>query len=261
MMGLSESRGLIEHFLPGLTNLDESLKRPASKPVQPPPHNVGARPVLLLGAPGVGKGTQADILARLWGTPKISTGEILRSNVTRGTALGIKADRIMKLGGLIPDHIMTEMIASRLEETDIEFGFILDGFPRTIRQAQWLDRYLNERRQDDRLGIINLYMPPERIIERVIHRNVCPTCKAVYNTQLLPPKRLGRCDKDGSELIRRTDDSPEVFQRRLDAFHRETEPLIRYYRSDKLFIEVDAGKSPSSVTKDIVVAFVPKGTP
>jgi adenylate kinase len=256
MMGLSESRGLVEHILPGLAILDESLKRPAPEPHPSTALALGARPVLLLGAPGVGKGTQADCLAHLWKLPKISTGEILRSNVMSGTALGVEADKIMKLGALVPDRIMTEMIASRLGLPDTEIGFILDGFPRTIRQAHWLDRYLSGRGQDARLGIINLRMPPQRIIERVIHRKVCPVCKTVYNTQLLPPKRLGRCDEDGSKLIQRTDDFPEVLQRRLDAFERETEPLIRHYRSYPLFIEVDADRPPSSVTKDIVAAFV-----
>jgi adenylate kinase len=255
-MGLSELRGDVADFLPGLTKSDDFPITFATEPNRSTAHTSGARSVLLLGAPGVGKGTQADTLAHLLGVPKISTGEILRSNVTNGTALGIEANKIMKLGGLVPDHIMTEMIANRLDQPDTVKGFILDGFPRTIRQAQWLNKYFNKWQRDAQFGIISLCMAPERIIERVIHRHVCPACKAVYNTLLMPPKRLGKCDKDGSELKRRADDCPAVFQRRLDLFKQETDPLIRYYRGHPRFMEVDADRPPSSVTQDIVSGLV-----
>src|SRR5579871_3499637 len=131
-------------------------------------------PVLLLGAPGVGKGTQAEVLAKLWGVPKIATGDILRANVASGTKLGLRASRIMKSGGLVPDQVMTEMVANRLELADTAGGFILDGFPRTVGQAQWLDSHLNTHRDGAVLGIINLRMDFELIVERVVYRMVCP---------------------------------------------------------------------------------------
>jgi len=211
----------------------------------------GPGPVLLLGAPGVGKGTQAEVLAKLWGVPKISTGDILRANVTNGTPLGAQASQIMKLGGLVPDQIMTEMITNRLSESDTQAGFILDGFPRTVGQAEWLDEYLGIHRSGAELAVISMCMDPEQILKRVVYRRVCPVCKTVYNTELMPPRREGRCDLDDAELIQRNDDSAAIFQTRLEIFKRETEPLFEFYRSHFLFIEIDAGKAPSLVTRDI----------
>jgi len=209
-------------------------------------------PVLLLGAPGVGKGTQSDILSKLWNVPKISTGEILRANVSNGTALGLQANDIMKRGGLVSDRVMTQMVARRLGDSDTSIGFILDGFPRTVRQARWLDSYLNVHRRGAILGIIVMRMDHQRIVERVRHRSVCPVCNTVYNAQLMPPKRNGRCDKDDSALEQRNDDSVEVFQTRLNVFRKETEPLIQYYRGQALSIDIDAEQQPSFVTRDIV---------
>lgn len=211
-------------------------------------------PVLLLGAPGVGKGTQAEILAGLWGVPKISTGDILRANVASGTELGLRASKIMKAGGLVPDPVMTEMVSNRLALADTARGFILDGFPRTVGQAQWLDGLLSARRQGAVLGIISMSVDYERIVERVAYRRVCPLCKTTYNTLLVPPKQIGKCDKDNTELEQRNDDRVEVLQKRLEVFRRETEPLVEHYRNHRLVIEVDAGQSPSSVTRDIAVS-------
>lgn len=209
-------------------------------------------PVLLLGAPGVGKGTQAEILAKLWGVPKISTGDILRANAASGTRLGLHASKIMRSGGLVPDQIMTEMLADRLRLSDTAGGFILDGFPRTVGQAQWLDNHIGVHRNGDAVGIINLYIDYERIVQRVAYRRVCPLCKSVYNLVLAPPKQADRCDKDNSELEQRSDDRIEVLQARLDVFKRDTEPLLQYYRKDRMVIDVDAGQSLSLVTRDIV---------
>jgi len=245
-----------QNFGPGLTKSVEFLGSVAKRPNKPAPEIGEPGPVLLVGAPGVGKGTQADNLAKLWGVPKISTGDILRANVANGTALGVQADRIMKLGGLVPDQIMTEMVADRLDLSDTATGFILDGFPRTVRQAQWLDGYLSIQRRGAHLGVISMCMDLEQIVKRVIYRRVCPLCKTVYNAQYIPPKQVGRCDKDGSELEQRSDDSLEVFQTRLDVFKQETEPLIQYYRDHSLFIEVDADKPPTLVTRDIVAGLM-----
>ena len=209
-------------------------------------------PVLLLGAPGAGKGTQADLLAELWGIPKISTGDILRANVANGTALGVEAKRVMKDGELVPDQVMMEMVANRLSLADLVQGFILDGFPRTVRQAEWFDEYLDDKLQGALLAVVNLSIDLERLVSRVIHRRVCPLCKSVYNQELRPPKRVGICDRDNSVLEQRSDDRLQVFKTRLDVFRRETEPLIQFYRKHDLFLEVNAEKSPASVTKDIV---------
>lgn len=249
-MRLSDAGIQAESFRPGVTNLDDmSLAGEENWPIA----QIGEPgPLLLLGAPGVGKGTQADTLATLWGVPKISTGDTLRTNVANGTKLGTEAEKIMKLGGLVPDQIMTEMVADRLGHNDTAAGFILDGFPRNVRQAQWLDRYLAAHPRRTVLGVVSMLIDLERNVERVIHRRVCPLCKSVYNTQLMPPKRIGRCDLDNSGLEQRSDDHFEVFQTRLAVFKRETEPLIRYYRGRRRFIEVDADKPPSIVTGDIV---------
>lgn len=251
-MELSEARIQGENFGPGLTKLDDCFSALAPMTIHATARIAAPGPVLLLGAPGVGKGTQADKLAELWGVPKISTGEILRANVANGTHLGIKANRIMKLGNLVPDQIITGMVADRLALSDTAMGFILDGFPRTVHQAQWLDEYLSEYRNGAVLRIVNLSMDFEGIVERIVHRRVCPLCKTTYNARLMPPKRAGRCDRDDAELIQRSDDRLEVFETRFEVFKRETEPLIQYYRHRSLFIEVDAEKPPSSVTRDIV---------
>jgi adenylate kinase len=238
----------IDHF-----SLNHSTRRSAVvAPHCPTPLIDSPKPVLLLGAPGVGKGTQADVLARLWKLPKISTGEILRANVARRTALGIRAKKIMKAGALVPDEVMTEMIADRLEAGDTARGFILDGFPRTIRQAEWLDAYLHVSQQGAVLEVVSLRMDREQLAKRVIHRRVCPLCKAVYNEELMPPVVAGVCDRDGSTLEQRSDDRLEVFIARLDVFSRETDPLIRFYENHEMFVAVDAGQSSALVTQDII---------
>jgi adenylate kinase len=256
IMELSDARIQLENFRPGLTKLDGRFAATTAGATRATGQLVAPGPLLLLGAPGVGKGTQADKLAELWGVPKISTGEILRANVANGTPLGIQANLIMKRGGLVPDEIMTEMVADRLALLDTTLGFILDGFPRTVPQAQWLDEYLSDYREGAVLGIISMCMDFKGIAERIVHRRVCPLCKATYNTQLMPPKRLRRCDNDGTALIQRSDDRLEVFETRFSVFKRETEPLIRYYRSRSLFIEVNAEKSPSLVTEEIITGMM-----
>jgi adenylate kinase len=256
LVELSEARSQLENLGPELTKLDECFAALAYESIHVSGQIREPGPLLLLGAPGVGKGTQADKLAELWGVPKVSTGEILRANVANGTPLGVEANRIMKLGGLVPDQIMTEMVADRLGLSDTAMGFILDGFPRTVHQAQWLDGHLSFHPNSARLGIINLFMDLERIVDRIVHRRVCPLCKTIYNTQLMPPKRMGSCDKDNAELVQRSDDRLEVYQRRLDVFKRATEPLIQYYRGRSQFIEVDAEKPPSLVTRDIVAGLM-----
>jgi len=260
-MELTAARDQVEDLAPRLTKSIDRLDSLNHGSIQIPARIPGPGPLLMLGAPGVGKGTQADSLKKLWGVPKISTGDILRANVANGTGPGVRAKRIMERGGLVPDEIMTEMVADRLGLTDTVPGFILDGFPRTILQATWLDGYLIDHRPGDVLGIINLCMDFEEIVERIVHRRVCPLCKAVYNIQFKPPKRTGKCDKDDTELIQRSDDSLDVLRTRLDVFRKETEPLLQYYRSHSPFIQIEAAKPPSIVTEAIVAALTCFRTP
>ena len=251
IMELREPRSRVKDFQPGMTNSDRLLSHAVLTENRSTADAVRPGPVLLLGAPGVGKGTQGEILAKIWRVPKISTGDILRANVSNGTPLGVQAAQMMKSGGLVPDDLVTDMVAERLRDRDTEAGFILDGFPRTVCQAEWLDKYLNAHRKGEALAIVSMCMDHDQILQRVVHRTVCPVCKTVYNTELMPPKRAGHCDLDDAELIQRNDDSAVIFKTRLEVFRRETEPLFEFYRSHFLFIEVDAGKTPSSVTRDI----------
>lgn len=253
-MEIRATRGRTKNYELGMTNSDQFLGSAVLADNRAILQTQRPGPVLLLGAPGVGKGTQAEILAKLWGVPKISTGDILRANVSHGTPLGVQASQIMKAGGLVPDELVNAMVADRLSDPDTEAGFILDGFPRTVGQAEWLDEYLGIHHKGAALAIVSMCMDYEQIVQRVVHRRVCPVCKTVYNTELMPPKQPGKCDLDDAALIQRNDDSEAVFQTRLEVFKRETEPLFEFYRSHFLFIEVDAGKAPSSVTRDISVS-------
>jgi adenylate kinase len=253
-MELAQARDQVEDFAPRSTKSIDCLDSLNPGSIQIPAQIPEPGPLLLLGAPGVGKGTQADSLAKIWGVPKVSTGDILRANVADGTPPGLQAKRIMERGRLVPDEIMTEMVADRLGRADTALGFILDGFPRTIPQAMWLDGYLIDHRQRDVLGIVHLCMDFKGIVERIVHRRVCRLCKTLYNIQLKPPKRTGRCDKDDSELIQRSDDVLDVLQTRLDVFKRETEPLLQYYRCRSPFVQIEADQSPSIVTEAIIAA-------
>lgn len=250
-MDVSESalgKGLFE----GLAGGENRLSPGPSQPREAILRSAAPGPVILLGAPGVGKGTQSETLAEIWRIPKISTGEILRANVKCGTALGIQAEMIMQRGELVPDEVITEMVASRISVSDAGAGFILDGFPRTVKQAQWLDGHLAAHRHFAPLTVINLHMEPRKILQRIVYRKTCPCCQAVYNTRLRPPRQKGKCDRDGSALVQRSDDSIEVFQERLNAFKRETEPLIDYYRKHRRFTTIAADRPAPIVTKNII---------
>lgn len=259
-MCLSES-AISQGFIDGLTGGEGCFCPGSSEQGEAILCSTAPGPVVLLGAPGVGKGTQSETLAEIWRIPKISTGEILRANVKSGTALGILADEIMHRGELLPDHVITEMVAGRISGSDAVAGFILDGFPRTVKQAQWLDGHLATHHHFAPLTIINLHMEPQKIIQRIIYRKICPCCQRVYNTRLKPPRQDGRCDEDGSALIQRSDDSVEVFQERLNAFKRETEPLIEYYLNHRRFTMIDADRPAPAVTKNIVESLAPANLP
>jgi len=197
--------------------------------------------LVLLGPPGSGKGTQAARLAEALRVPRISTGDILRRNVAQGTELGTKAKAFMESGQLVPDDLVIAMTAERLKEPDARNGFILDGFPRTIAQAEALARLTPLD------AVVNLFLEPEELVKRSAGRRICPKCESVYHVASNPPKTLGICDKCGSALVTRPDDREEVVRTRIETYERQTAPLIQYYKERGLLREVYA----SGVIKEI----------
>ena len=192
--------------------------------------------LVLLGPPGVGKGTYAKELSRRLGIPHISTGDIFREEVKKGTPLGLKVKEYLDRGVLVPDSIVNEVVKQRLSMDDCRRGFILDGYPRTLNQAKALDSMV---RID---AALYFTAPKEVIIERVSGRRICPKCGAIYHVKNIPPKKPGICDICGSKLIQREDDKPEVVERRLRVYEETMRPVIEYYRSKGLLIEVDASE-------------------
>ncbi len=190
--------------------------------------------LILLGPPGAGKGTQAEKLSAYLGVPRISTGDILRRNVVDNTELGRKAKAFMDSGQLVPDDLVIAMTERRLKEPDAKNGFILDGFPRTIAQAEALSKMT---RLD---AVVSLFLEPEDLIKRNTGRRVCPKDDAVYHIHTNPPKKAGICDRCGSPLIIRADDKEEVVRKRIDTYEKQTAPLIKYYRDRGLLREAYA---------------------
>src|SRR5512146_2986442 len=188
-----------------------------------------ARLLILLGPPGAGKGTQARAIAREFGIPHVSTGDILREAARKGTSLGVAAKAKMDRGELIPDEVVCRIVEDRISKPDCRDGVILDGFPRTLGQARFLDDFL-QRNGGGRPLVLNLHLEPQLVIKRLTGRRVCPKCGEIYNLYLNPPGQDGICDKDGSELIQRRDDNEETIRQRLLAYEHETVPLIDFYR-------------------------------
>lgn len=187
--------------------------------------------LIILGAPGSGKGSQCKWITRDYNVPHISTGDILRKNIADGTELGMKAKEYMDKGELVPDELVIDLLKARLDEPDCEErGFLLDGFPRTVAQAEALNEYL-EGKGVEIDKVINLYVPDEEIMSRAINRRTCenPECKEIYNLKDNPPAVEGICDKCGSKLFQRKDDNEETVTNRLHVYHKQTEPLIAYY--------------------------------
>ena len=190
-------------------------------------------PVILLGAPGAGKGTQAKLISQRYGIPQISTGDILRDNVARATELGRKADPIMKSGALVPDDLILAMVEDRLSCPDCDRGFVLDGFPRTVKQAEWLNQYLQTRKFAGRSlppVVMNFEVSYNQLLQRLTGRRSCPVEGKIYNIYFQPPQKEGVCDCCGSQLVQRKDDKEEVISKRLKEYESQTLPLVDYYR-------------------------------
>ncbi len=211
-------------------------------------------PILLLGAPGAGKGTQAKALVKEWGIPQISTGDLLRSNFERGTELGRQAKVLMDRGELVSDDLVNQMVTDRLKEPDTARGYILDGFPRTLGQANWLDGHLTAHTGALPVIAISIRVSYNQLLRRITGRRICPVCQTIYNVYLQPPKVDEVCDKEGAHLVRRSDDSKEVFDERMRAYESLTAPVIEHYRKLGRFEAVDGELEVDAVSAGVMTA-------
>ncbi len=214
--------------------------------------------IIMLGAQGTGKGTVAGLISEQTGLPQISTGDIFRKNISEKTPLGIEADKYISKGNLVPDEITVPMVEDRLTWDDAKNGAILDGFPRTIEQAEKLDEYLKSKGEKVDL-VINLVTPKEEIIDRMLTRRVCtnPDCKATYNIKLHPPIKEGICDKCGSPLKQRADDSdPEAIKRRLEIYEEKTSPLVEFYKKQGVLRTETVSLSINRMGKDVAADII-----
>ena len=207
--------------------------------------------IIMLGAPGAGKGTQAKRIADKWQIPHVSTGDIFRANIKNGTELGMEAKKYMDKGALVPDELTVKILLDRVAQEDCKNGYVLDGFPRTIPQAEVLDKALTEL-GDSIDYAINVDVPDENIVNRMSGRRACVACGATYHVVYAPTKTEGICDRCGKELILRDDDKPETVQKRLSVYHDQTQPLIDYYGAKNILKSVDGTKDMEEVFQDIV---------
>jgi len=201
--------------------------------------------MVFIGPPGIGKGTYAKVVSQKYGIPHISTGDIFREEIAKGTELGLKIKEYVEKGLLVPDEIVVEVVKQVLQRPECRKGFILDGFPRTIKQAEELEKIT-------KIDVVFLFKAPvELIIERVSGRLVCPNCGAIYNTKFKPPKKPGICDVCGHQLIRRKDDEPETVRKRYEVYVSTFSPVIEFYRARNLLVEIDASRNVEEVVNDI----------
>lgn len=207
--------------------------------------------IILLGAPGSGKGTQAKRIAESRGIAHISTGDILREAVRTGTELGRKAEPIMKAGALVPDELMIGIIGERLEKDDAVRGTVLDGFPRTVVQAEKLERLMTEGNGKSEAHVLHLLVPDEAIVQRIAARRSCPACGAVFHLENAPPAVADVCDECGGRLVARADDTEDAVRKRLEAFHRQTMPVVKFYEAKGWLREVDGLGSVDEVFERI----------
>ena len=209
--------------------------------------------LIMLGAPGTGKGTVASKLSEKLGIPQVSTGDIFRKAIAEKTPVGIEAEKYMSQGMLVPDEVTIKIVEERLKDSDVQNGLILDGFPRTIEQAEALDKMLKDADKNIRLAI-NLETPEEEIIDRIVSRRVCSNqeCKAVFNTKLNPPKQDGICDKCGSELKQRKDDNEETVKNRLESYYKQSAPIVDYYKEKGLLYSSEVSIKINKMAVDVV---------
>jgi len=215
------------------------------------PHQKLDRAVIFLGPPGAGKGTQAKELALRFSAPHLSTGDMLREHVAQGTSLGQRAQPIMSRGELVPDSIVLRMVADRIDRRDCSHGFVFDGFPRTVTQAQWLGELLKQHGFKPPL-VVHLAIDPGMLLRRITGRRMCKVGGEIYNVYERPPKIEGRCDNDGGELEQRPDDREEIVGPRLAAYQKQTAPLAAYYRRLGRLRDIDAARSVDEVGKSIL---------
>jgi adenylate kinase len=218
-------------------------------------------PVVLMGPPGAGKGTQAKRISEMYGIPQISTGDILRDNIQRGTELGKVAGELTERGELVSDELVEQMVADRLAQPDCARGFILDGFPRTVKQAEWLDKHLAENRFFEtakgckRLVVIQLAVEYTALLRRLTGRRTCPTCGRIYNANTTQRSRVeGVCDIDGSALVTRKDDRDDVISMRLKNYRQQTLPLVSFYALQNRLREIDGAAELDVITAEAVKA-------
>ena len=213
-------------------------------------------PVLLLGAPGVGKGTQAQILSQTYGIPQISTGDILRANVSNATPLGLEAQGLMKAGKYVSDGIVNQMVWHKILDENLYRGFILDGYPRTIPQTKFIDSALSGGYSPAKSPIvaISIQVDYDTLLHRITGRRTCPVCGSIYNVYSNPPKSAGLCDSEGAGLTQRADDTEPVFHERMRTFAEQTGPVVEHYRHLSRFEEVDGSQSVEQVSQTIDAA-------
>ena len=206
--------------------------------------------IIMLGAPGAGKGTHAKKITEKFGIPAISTGDIFRENIKNGTELGKKAKEYMDAGNLVPDELVCDLVVDRLKQDDCKNGYILDGFPRTIPQAEALTAAL--AKDDDAIDYaLEIFIEDQAIIDRMSGRRVCKSCGATYHVVNIPPKTEGVCDECDGELIVRDDDAPETVKKRLDVYHEQTAPLIDYYKKQGILTVIDGSKGLDTCFEEI----------
>jgi adenylate kinase len=207
--------------------------------------------LIFLGAPGAGKGTQAREVSKHFSIPQISTGDILREAVRNQTPLGLAAKAKMEAGELVPDEVVCGIVEQRISQPDCEGGFILDGFPRTLGQAECLNRMLQAKGKGNPL-VLDIQVDPDLLLKRLTGRRTCSVCGEIYNIYFNPPKVDGVCDKDGGKLLQRADDSEETIRQRLVAYEKQTSPLIDYYRRKGVLREVDGKRGPEPIAKELI---------
>ena len=209
-----------------------------------------AQALIFLGAPGAGKGTQAREVSNQFSIPQISTGDMLREAVKKQTPLGLAAKAKMEAGALVPDEVVCGIVEERIGEPDCAQGFILDGFPRTIAQAEFVDRALETKGRGKPL-VLNIKVDQDVLMKRLTGRRTCSVCGEIYNVYFNPPKKEGVCDKDGGKLTQRADDNEDTIRQRLVAYEKQTSPLIDYYRRKNLLHDVEGDKEPEAIANGL----------